>query len=80
MKDVDINFEKIQEKFGVLGEPILIGTVIGVVIGLFAGYGTGSLALGITLGAVLVWIPKMAAMLMEGLLPLSWAILTRRHK
>ncbi|WP_317854174.1 PTS galactitol transporter subunit IIC [Chakrabartyella piscis] len=71
LKDVDINFEKIQSKFGVLGEPILIGTVIGVVIGLFAGYGTASLALGITLGAVLVLTPKMAAMLMEGLLPLS---------
>lgn len=71
LNKVDINFEKIQKKFGVLGEPILIGTVIGVVIGLLAGYGAGSLALGITMGAVLVLTPKMAALLMEGLLPLS---------
>lgn len=68
---IDINFEKIQKRFGVLGEPILIGSVIGLVIGLFAGYGWGSLALGLMMGAILVLIPKMAALLMEGLLPLS---------
>ncbi|MEG0752447.1 MAG: PTS transporter subunit IIC [Angelakisella sp.] len=71
LNKVDINFEKIQNKFGVLGEPILIGTVIGSVIGLFAGYGWDSLGLGITMGAVLILTPKMAALLMEGLLPLS---------
>ncbi len=71
LKKVDINFKKVQKKFGVLGEPILIGTVIGTVIGLFASYGWGSLQLGITMGAVLVLTPKMAALLMEGLLPLS---------
>lgn len=71
LKKIDINFEKIQNKFGVLGEPILIGAVIGTVIGLFAGYQFDSLALGITMAAVLILTPKMAAMLMEGLLPLS---------
>lgn len=71
LNKVDINFEKIQKKFGVLGEPILIGTVIGTVIGIFAGYGFNSLGLGITMAAVLVLTPKMAALLMEGLLPLS---------
>lgn len=71
LKDVDINFEKVQKKFGVVGEPIFIGTVIGFVIGLLAGYGTDALGLGVTMGAVLVLTPKMAALLMEGLLPLS---------
>lgn len=71
LRDIDLNFEKIQKRFGILGEPILIGSVIGVVIGLLAGYGSGALGLGITMGAVLVLTPKMAALLMEGLLPLS---------
>ncbi len=71
LKDVDFNFEQVQKKFGVVGEPIFIGTVIGTVIGFLAGYGTGALGLGVTMGAVLVLTPKMAALLMEGLLPLS---------
>lgn len=81
-----INFDltKAQKKFGVFGEPILIGTILGLIIGVLAGYGIaptpasatyagdmGILALGINLGAVLVLIPKMAALLMEGLLPIS---------
>ena len=71
LKDVDFNFEQVQKKFGVVGEPIFIGTVIGTVIGFLAGYGTKALGLGVTMGAVLVLTPKMAALLMEGLLPLS---------
>ena len=35
---IDINIEKLQKKFGVFGEPILIGTVLGIVIGALAGY------------------------------------------
>lgn len=72
----DINLDEIQEKFGVLGEPIFIGTAIGTIIGFFA-YGVSLdslpivLPLGVSLGAVLVLIPKMAALLMEGLIPIS---------
>lgn len=69
----DINLEKVQERFGVLGEPVFIGTVIGIIIGFFA-YGSDIpkvTTLGISLGAVLVLIPKMAALLMEGLIPIS---------
>lgn len=71
LNKVDLNFEKIQKRFGVVGEPIFIGTVIGTVIGFLAGYGTGAFGLGVTMGAVLVLTPKMAALLMEGLLPIS---------
>jgi len=69
---IDIDAEKLQKRFGVFGEPILMGTVIGLLIGIGAGYNLkGILNLGITMGAVLVLIPKMAAMLMEGLIPVS---------
>lgn len=73
LNKIDLNLEKIQEQFGVLGEPVFIGTVIGIIIGFFA-YGfdlTVVLPLGVSLGAVLVLIPKMAALLMEGLIPIS---------
>lgn len=71
---IDINFEKMQSKLGILGEPIIVGTVIGLILGVVAGYDVaGVLTLAISLGAVLILIPKMAAMLMEGLEPISEA-------
>lgn len=79
VRDIDINMDVIQKRFGVFGEPILIGSVIGLVIGFLAGYpvipaASGEmsvLTLAVSLGGVLVLIPKMAALLMEGLLPIS---------
>lgn len=69
---IDINMDSVQRRFGVFGEPILVGTVLGLAIGLLAGYGAKDvLILGVSLGGVLVLIPKMAALLMEGLLPIS---------
>ena len=71
---IDINIEKLQKKFGVFGEPILIGTVLGIVIGALAGYDLKNiLTSGVYLGAALVLIPKMASLLMEGLMPISEA-------
>ena len=69
---IELDAESLQKRFGVFGEPLIIGTVIGLVIGIAAGYNLkGIMVLGITLGGVLVLIPKMAAMLMEGLIPIS---------
>ena len=81
---IEIDAEGIQEKFGVFGEPILVGTILGILIGIGAGYDIkGVLETGIILGAVLVLIPKMAAMLMEGLMPVSDAaqeLIEKKHK
>lgn len=72
VRDININMEKAQERFGVFGEPIIIGTVLGLVISAIAGYSLPEiLTFGVTMGAVLVLIPKMASLLMEGLLPIS---------
>ena len=88
VRDIDINTDTLQKKFGVFGEPILVGTVIGLVIGVLAYWDGGDVAasitkvlsLGVSLGAVLVLIPKMAALLMEGLLPISDAASTFVNK
>ena len=72
LNKVQLDMESIQRKMGIFGEPILIGTVFGIIIGILAGYDVfGVAGLGINLGACLVLIPKMAALLMEGLIPVS---------
>ncbi|MBS3987148.1 MAG: PTS sugar transporter subunit IIC [Erysipelothrix sp.] len=69
---VNIDAEMVQKRFGLFGEPILVGTVLGAIIGFAAGYDLGgALNLAITMGAALVLIPRMAGLLMEGLLPIS---------
>lgn len=72
VKNINIDIEKLQKRFGVFGEPMLVGTVLGIVIAALAGNNLQSvLQIGVTLGAVMVLIPKMAALLMEGLMPIS---------
>lgn len=72
LNKVNVDMEKIQQRFGLLGEPILIGLIFGVILGLLAKYDIfGVTTMGISLAACLVLIPKMAALLMEGLIPVS---------
>jgi len=80
---IEINPEKIRERFGLLGEPITMGALLGLLIGAMGGWPTlqqkgdwgafirGTLYLSITMAAVLVILPKMVALLMEGLMPIA---------
>ena len=64
--------DTVQRRFGLLGEPLTMGLVLGLIIGILGGNDLGSiLVLGIQMAAVLVLLPKMVAILMEGLIPLS---------
>ena len=47
VRDIDINTDTLQKKFGVFGEPILVGTVIGLVIGVLAYWDGGNVAASI---------------------------------
>ena len=72
LNKVNVNMETIQKRLGVFGEPVLIGVVFGIIIGTVAGYTIQAvLGMAISMGAALVLIPKMAALLMEGLIPVS---------
>ncbi len=72
LNKVNVDMEKIQRRLGILGEPILIGLVFGIILGWLGGYDIKEvLKLGMSLSACLVLIPKMAALLMEGLIPVS---------
>lgn len=72
VRNIDITADSLQEKVGVLGEPIVIGGILGAVVGLLAGYDvSASLQLGIKMSAVMVLMPKVVKCIMEGLMPIS---------
>lgn len=75
VRNIDINPMTIQKRFGIFGEPMMVGTVLGLLLGIVAGYDLqGILTTGISIGAVMFILPRMVRILMEGLLPLSEAI------
>jgi len=66
--------ETIQKKLGIFGDSAVMGLIIGIIIGALAQYDlTKILNLGITTAAVLILMPRMVAILMEGLSPISEA-------
>lgn len=84
LNKIDVTADKLQEKVGVFGEPIVIGGILGTVVGFLAGYGfQTALPLGVKMSAVMVLMPKIVKCIMEGLMPLSERakeILSKRFK
>lgn len=71
---LEANPDTIQKRFGILGDSTVLGVIFGAIIGLLAGYDVKEiLQLAIKTGAVLLLMPKMVALLMEGLNPISEA-------
>jgi len=71
-----LNFDvKNAKKYlGFFGEPTMMGLILGCIIGTLAKYPvSGILALGVNMAAVMVLIPKMTSLFMEGLMPISEA-------
>lgn len=73
---------KIQKRFGVMGEPMMIGLILGILFGCLARYDiTKILGIGVNLAAVMLLLPRMTRVLLEGLMPISQAVqkfLTKR--
>ena len=66
--------DTIRRKFGIFGEPMIMGIIIGALLGIFAGFGVSEiLKLAIAMASVMFIMPKMVAILMEGLIPVSEA-------
>lgn len=81
IKKITFSVEGIQEKIGVLGEPVVIGFLLGSIIGALAGYGPQqALPLGVQMAAVMVLMPKMIKCIMDGLLPISERAKELMHK
>lgn len=69
---IDIDADGLKRKFGVMGEPLVLGVVVGLLIGVLARQDVkGALTLGITMGAVMELIPRVTRLFIEGLMPIS---------
>lgn len=74
VKNITWTPEKIQKRLGIFGDSAVMGLIIGLVIGFLAQYNvTKTLNLGISTAAVLILMPRMVSLLMEGLQPISEA-------
>lgn len=80
IKDIQWTSEGIAEKLGLFGEPMMMGFIIGGILSGLAEFsgdttiGAGIqqiFIVGMNIAAVLVLIPRMVALLMEGLMPIS---------
>ncbi|WP_293696719.1 PTS transporter subunit IIC [uncultured Agrococcus sp.] len=68
----------IQRRFGAFGEAMILGFGLGLILGIF-GFGFDDpradsiaiLTLAVSLAAVMVILPRMVSLLMEGLIPVS---------
>lgn len=69
---LDVKPETIQKRFGIFGEPMIMGIIIGAFLGLLGGYDFPNiLKIGMTMGGVMFLMPRMVKILMEGLIPIQ---------
>lgn len=69
---LDIDAEGLKKRFGVIGEPLVLGVIVGMLIGWAAQMDIKKiLFLGITMGAVMELIPRITSLFIEGLKPIS---------
>lgn len=81
LNKVKITLKDVQKYLGFFGDQMILGLILGIAIGLLGGYDvTSALQLGVNMSAVLVIIPKMTSLFVEGLMPISEAAQTWSQK
>ncbi len=74
LNKLDVSLEKLNKKLGVFGEPAIIGVLIGVVLGLLTKQEfTTIVPMAMGVAGVMVLLPKVVGVLMEGLSPIGKA-------
>ncbi|GAA3014748.1 PTS galactitol transporter subunit IIC [Tetragenococcus solitarius] len=71
---INLTPDRIEQRLGVFGQPTIIGAVLGFIIGLLAQYSIGdALTLSVQMAGVMVLMPMVVKLIMEGLTPISEA-------
>ena len=76
IKDIHIDSETIQKRFGIFGEPMVVGVFLGMLLqALVSVQDVGAiLKTGVAMGAFMMLMPRMVKLLMEGLIPISESV------
>lgn len=81
LNGITLTPEKIEERLGIFGQPTMIGAALGFIIGLLAKYPIGQAAtLSVQMAGVMVLMPMVVKLIMEGLIPISEAARTMLDK
>lgn len=74
LNKININLKSANKYLGIVGEPMMMGLILGGAIGALARYDAVKiLNLAVNMAAVMVIIPRMTSLFMEGLMPISEA-------
>lgn len=77
VRNLDVKINNAQKYLGIFGEQSILGFLLGTIVGLLAKYSIlNAINLGVHMAAVMVLIPKMTALFVEGLMPISEAATT----
>lgn len=74
VKDIHWDEGSIREKWGIFGDPLILGVILGVAVGIFGGLWREPvrlLTLGVTVGTAMILIPKVIGFFMEALSPIA---------
>ncbi|GJQ34864.1 MAG: PTS galactitol transporter subunit IIC [Anaerolineales bacterium] len=75
LKDWDASPEGIKKRFGLIGEPAILGLILGFIIGIAAGYNVQQwLGLGMQVATMMVVLPRMVSIIAEGIVPITMSI------
>lgn len=84
LKKMRLDPDTTRKRLGILGEPIFLGLIIGLLLGALSGQtAKDTILIGINVAAVMLLIPRMVSILMEGLTPVADAarkFMTQRAK
>lgn len=68
----EVDLTKLQSKIGFFGNPAFIGLIVGILLGVITKQSFTTIAMiGMGLASVLLLIPRMVAIMMEGLAPIG---------
>ncbi|MGM9531497.1 PTS transporter subunit IIC [Intestinibacter sp.] len=72
LKDLDVDMSKIESKLGIFGDPVFIGVIVGAFLGVLTKQSISNiLTISVGVAAVMLLLPRMVGVMMEGITPLG---------